>query len=496
MDNDSFESFINQSLVDSSAINTGDGGDVGVENALLLQLLMSGVAPTATGTIDPSELSVGVAGGEGAFLAADDAGQNALLATALFSVLDAMPPIAVGNAMLVDSPPPTAAVTPTATVAPTATVTPTATVAQPKEAPAAKRKQTAPAQAPGTAAARKRASGVSGGPAAKKPATGAPPTVAAADRASPAATAEASGLASPGEENENDDDSVDPKSLPPMKRRQLRNKISARNFRVRRKEQLTTLLSDSIAHKEEVDGLRAELAAARKDNAVMREEIRKLRLRLGTAAVPPAPATATAVTAASGKVGQATPVPTRPVPQQKQQQQQPSAVQPQTPSRPQPPTLTRPAPQQQQQPPSVQAQVQPPNQPPQLPAAGAKVAPTMVPAASVARFNPHKDVGQAGPKKDGNWAAKNDRSGFIAVNTTTVPASHAERLESLAAETQNRRAVEALLNVGDGTHHPSPVAHDVLATFEKVAEYILSQIVLESSFALAHAGSHSAKVSC
>ncbi|KAJ2749949.1 hypothetical protein GGI19_005379 [Coemansia pectinata] len=486
MDNDSFESFINQSLVDSSAINTADGGDVGVENALLLQLLMSGVAPTATGTIDPSELSVGVAGDEGAFLAAGDASQNALLATALFSVLDAMPPIAVDNAMLVDSPPPTAAVTPTATATP---------AAQPKAAPAAKRKQTGPAQALGTAAARKRASGASGGPAAKKPATSAPPTAAAADCASPAATTEASGLASPGEEN--DDDNVDPKSLPPMKRRQLRNKISARNFRVRRKEQLTTLLSDSIAHKEEVDGLRAELAAARKDNAVMREEIRKLRLRLGAAAVPPAPAPATAVTAASGKVGQATPVPTRPAPQQKQQyqQKQPSAALPQTPGRPQPPTLTRPVPQQQQQPPSVQAQVQTPNQP-QLPAAGAKAVPTMVSAASAARFNPHKDVGQAGPKKDGNWAAKNDRSGFIAVNTTTVPASHAERLESLAAETQNRRAVEALLNVGDGTHHPSPVAHDVLATFEKVAEYILSQIVLESSFALAHAGSHPAKVSC
>ncbi|KAJ2872348.1 hypothetical protein GGH93_004090 [Coemansia aciculifera] len=308
MDNDSFESFIKQPLVDSSAINTADGRDVGVENALLLQLLMSGVVPTATGTIDPSKLSVGVAGDEEAFLEVLYAGQNTLLPSSYFSVLDAMPPITVGNTMLVDSPPPTATVMP---------------AAQPKAAPTAKRKRTAPAQAPGTATARKRASGVSGEPAAKKQVTGARLTAVAADCGSPVAMAVVLVSTSPGEEN--DDDNVDPKSLTPKERRRQSNKISARNFRERCKEQLTTLLSDSIAHKEEVDGLRAELAAARKDNAVMHEEIRKLRLRLG-AAVPPAPATA--VTAASGKVGQATPVPTRPVPQQKQ----PSAAQPQTPN--------------------------------------------------------------------------------------------------------------------------------------------------------------------
>ncbi|KAJ2241809.1 hypothetical protein GGI13_007193, partial [Coemansia sp. RSA 455] len=259
---------------------------------------------------------------------------------------------------------------------------------------------------------------------------------------------------------------------------------------------------------EEIDGLRTELAAVRKDNAIMREEIKRLRLRLGATAVPPASSSATAVTPASVRVGQATPVPTRPVPQQ---QQQPSVPSRPVPQRQQPPLsvpvpIARPIPQQQVQPPSV---VQPkvPHQPqaphqPQLPAVGTKVVPTVAPTAPAARFNPHKDVGQAGPKKDGNWAAKDGRSGFIAVNTATVPAEHAERLESLVAETQSRRALEALLNVGGGTQHPSPVASPlypaphVLAMFEMVAEYILSQIVLESSFTMAYASSHSVKVSC
>ncbi|KAJ2108188.1 hypothetical protein IW146_006956 [Coemansia sp. RSA 922] len=497
-----FESFINQSLVDTLATDTADSGDIGVENELFMQLIMSAAPPSSdAGTIDPSELSLGVTGDEGAFMAAGDADQNALLTAALLSTLEAMPPAAftaIGlggdNAMLVDSPPPIATIAPTETITPTVIVAP---AARPKAAPAAKRKPTG--QAPGTAAAGKRAAGVSGGPAAKKPATGAVPS-AAADPASPAA----SGPASPGV----DDEDIDPKSLPPMQRRQLRNKISARKFRVRRKEQLTSLLSDSLTHQEEIDGLRTELAAVRKDNAIMREEIKRLRLRLGATAVPPASSSATAVTAASVRVGQATPAPTRPVPQQ----QQPKKPQQQ------PPVPSRPVPQRQQQPLSVpvpiarpipQQQVQPPSavQPkvphqPQLPAAGTKAVPTVASAAPAARFNPHKDVGQAGPKKDGNWAAKDGRSGFIAVNTATVPAEHAERLESLVAETQSRRALEALLNVGGGTQNPSPVASPlypaphVLAMFEMVAEYILSQIVLESSFTMAYASSHSVKVSC
>ncbi|KAJ2239864.1 hypothetical protein GGI13_007871, partial [Coemansia sp. RSA 455] len=195
-----FESFINQSLVDSLATNTADSGDIEVENELFMQLIMSAAPPSDAGTIDPSELSLGVTGDEGAFMAAGDADQNALLTAALLSTLEAMPPAAftaIGlggdNAMLVDSPPPIATIAPTETIAPTAIVAP---AARPKAAPAAKRKLTG--QAPGTATAGKRAAGVSGGPAAKKPATGAVPS-AAADPASPAAaTTVASRPASPG----------------------------------------------------------------------------------------------------------------------------------------------------------------------------------------------------------------------------------------------------------------------------------------------------------
>ncbi|KAJ2831260.1 hypothetical protein GGI24_001634 [Coemansia furcata] len=234
-----------------------------------------------------------------------------------------------------------------------------------------------------------------------------------------------------------DMEGIDLKSLTSKERRQLRNKISARNFRVRRKEYITNLEAEVRMHKEEADGLRSELNVSRKDNALLRDEIKKLRLRLGV--IAPAAAAAvvpSAAAAAAAAASQAQPQPQTPV----------AAV------------------------PSQQA-------------------------APPARFNPHKDLGQAaGAKKDGNWAAKNGRSGFIAVNTATVPADHNERLQSLVADAQSNRAVEALLNMGQETR-VDPVAPAeataALAVFAVVAEFVMSQFVLEASFALAHS-----KVSC
>ncbi|KAJ2744576.1 hypothetical protein GGI20_002865 [Coemansia sp. BCRC 34301] len=386
MDNDSFESFINQSLVDTTATaatttTTTEVGpeidNVGLENELLLQLLLNAVTPT---TIDPSELTTG--------------DSTTLPPSTIFSTLDTLPLAA----------------------------------APPQPLPPAKKTIRRLPQTPVPSSSVKRAAN----PRLPHP----PPST--NTRAAPIT----SGLASPAADEFDDFDmadedmaGIDVKSLSSKERRQLRNKISARNFRVRRKEYISNLEAEVRMHKEEADGLRAELAISRKDNLLLRDEVNKLRQRLG----------AVSVSSASG-------APTRP----------PSA-----------PIATQ-AQAQQQQPPKAGAQ-------------------------PLSRFNPHKDIGQASPKKDGNWAAKNGRSGFITVNTATVPAAHAERLEGLVADVQRRRAVEALLSIGDDI--AAPASMDMRATFMAlaalVADCVMSQVALESSFALAHGpSSSSANMAC
>ncbi|KAJ2030485.1 hypothetical protein IWW57_001162 [Coemansia sp. S610] len=401
-----FESFIDQSLVDPTTANV----NLEPENELFLQLLLNSVPPTAT--IDPSALSADTTNDDnGAFTPVDD---GSLLTAALFSAMDTMPPATADDAMLVDSPQPASA------------------------KPAVRPKAKAPIMA--------------------KPKPKATKT-AAKDQAP-----EALGMGSP-ESDESDIGDVDLKSLTSKERRQLRNKISARNFRVRRKEYISDLEDKVRMHKEEADGLRSELAVFRKDNSLLRDEVKRLSLRLGALAGPSA-----------GQVA-----PKRALPPQ------PSSTMAQPPAQPQLAAGAKPLP---------VAGVKP------LPATGAKPLPATgvkplpagaKPAAGVppTRFNPHKDIGQAGPKKDGNWAAKNGRSGFIAVNTATVPADHAKRLESLVAEARGRRAVEELLSFGTAAHQ-TPV--DPVP--ELTAEFVMLQVALESSFALAHASSHAVKVSC
>ncbi|KAJ1948950.1 hypothetical protein FBU59_001363 [Linderina macrospora] len=82
-------------------------------------------------------------------------------------------------------------------------------------------------------------------------------------------------------------------------RRQLRNKISARNFRVRRKEYISNLEAEVRQHREEADGLRKELSTSRAETAQLRDEVAKLRLKLSALTVaanaPPASAMGSAV---------------------------------------------------------------------------------------------------------------------------------------------------------------------------------------------------------
>ncbi|KIJ04621.1 hypothetical protein PAXINDRAFT_41693, partial [Paxillus involutus ATCC 200175] len=60
-------------------------------------------------------------------------------------------------------------------------------------------------------------------------------------------------------------------------KRQLRNKISARNFRVRRKEYITTLEGDIAERDRLIDAIRSELGSSKSENTALRQEITALK---------------------------------------------------------------------------------------------------------------------------------------------------------------------------------------------------------------------------
>lgn len=60
-------------------------------------------------------------------------------------------------------------------------------------------------------------------------------------------------------------------------KRQLRNKISARNFRVRRKEYITTLEGEVAARDQQLETYREELTSTRTENSELRKEIERLK---------------------------------------------------------------------------------------------------------------------------------------------------------------------------------------------------------------------------
>lgn len=63
-------------------------------------------------------------------------------------------------------------------------------------------------------------------------------------------------------------------------KRQLRNKISARNFRNRRKEYITTLEGDVAERDRLIDAIRTELGSTRSENAALQQEIKALKKSL------------------------------------------------------------------------------------------------------------------------------------------------------------------------------------------------------------------------
>ncbi|CAO3697140.1 unnamed protein product [Umbelopsis ramanniana] len=88
----------------------------------------------------------------------------------------------------------------------------------------------------------------------------------------------------------------DIKKMTPKERRQLRNKISARNFRVRRKEYISTLEAQVQEHKSYADQLFDKLSKVENENICLKAEVDSLRrqnqlLATQHMASPPSPPT-------------------------------------------------------------------------------------------------------------------------------------------------------------------------------------------------------------
>ncbi|KAG1807005.1 uncharacterized protein BJ212DRAFT_1468459 [Suillus subaureus] len=77
------------------------------------------------------------------------------------------------------------------------------------------------------------------------------------------------------------------KKMSSREKRQLRNKISARNFRVRRKEYITTLEGDIAERDRLIDAIRSELGSSRSENTALRQEISALKRCLLDSRNPP-----------------------------------------------------------------------------------------------------------------------------------------------------------------------------------------------------------------
>ncbi|EXX77482.1 hypothetical protein RirG_023380 [Rhizophagus irregularis DAOM 197198w] len=74
-----------------------------------------------------------------------------------------------------------------------------------------------------------------------------------------------------------DNNQVDMKKLSSKERRQIRNKISARNFRVRRKEYIQNLETTKEQQQEEINLLRQALLHLQEENTKLQQEIEELR---------------------------------------------------------------------------------------------------------------------------------------------------------------------------------------------------------------------------
>jgi len=72
------------------------------------------------------------------------------------------------------------------------------------------------------------------------------------------------------------------KKMSSKEKRQLRNKISARNFRVRRKEYISTLEADISERDALISAIRSELGSSKSENVTLRQDIAALKRSLLT----------------------------------------------------------------------------------------------------------------------------------------------------------------------------------------------------------------------
>ncbi|KAG0206274.1 hypothetical protein BGX28_002271 [Mortierella sp. GBA30] len=84
----------------------------------------------------------------------------------------------------------------------------------------------------------------------------------------------------------------DLKKMTSKERRQLRNKISARNFRVRRKEYIGTLEGQVEQHKTEARQLREAVTFVQEENKILKDELETVKRQLAQAAITNASAPA------------------------------------------------------------------------------------------------------------------------------------------------------------------------------------------------------------
>ncbi|KAF8946328.1 hypothetical protein BGZ47_000807 [Haplosporangium gracile] len=97
----------------------------------------------------------------------------------------------------------------------------------------------------------------------------------------------------PGIKTDDIPSSKDLKKMTSKERRQLRNKISARNFRVRRKEYISTLEGQVEQHKTEARHLREAVTIVQAENQRLKEELEASKRQLAQATITRAASTAT-----------------------------------------------------------------------------------------------------------------------------------------------------------------------------------------------------------
>ncbi|KAG0040931.1 hypothetical protein BGZ82_005482 [Podila clonocystis] len=89
----------------------------------------------------------------------------------------------------------------------------------------------------------------------------------------------------PGIKTDDIPSSTDLKKMTSKERRQLRNKISARNFRVRRKEYIYTLEGQVLQHKTEARHLREAVTLVQEENQRLKDELEQVKLQLTQATI-------------------------------------------------------------------------------------------------------------------------------------------------------------------------------------------------------------------